>query len=182
MSVEIKLDPISHKKLNKRFKLMEKHYPEETFVAITKILLDIKFIAQKKIKSNGNIVTSRLRNSIFVKTKGQKHVKTATNKISYTYEGGSGNRQLSVMVGKHEGAVGTNVEYADAIENGSKPHTITAKTSKGLRFKINGQWITKQSVHHPGYKGKSFLGYATKTVNVNKRFQEIPKRANKKIK
>jgi len=44
-------------------------------------------------------------------------------------------------------AVGTNVIHARRHQFGDKkPLTIKAKTSKGLRFKINGRWITKKQV------------------------------------
>jgi hypothetical protein len=146
MGVEMKVDPVSFKRLNKRFKLMGKHYPEETFRAIVAILFDIKLIAQRKIKSDGHIVTSRLRNSLFVKTLKQKFAKRSTNKKAYTFQGGSSNRDLNVPLDSQEGAVGTNVVYAQKIEDLD-----------------------------------SYLEYGVKTVDVNKRFQEIPKRANKKI-
>lgn len=43
--------------------------------------------------------------------------------------------------------VGTNVIYAGRHQFGDKrPITIKAKTSKGLRFKIGGRWITKKQV------------------------------------
>jgi hypothetical protein len=147
MGVSIKVDPISFKRLNKRFKLMGKAYPEETFRAIVKILFDIKLIAQRKIKADGHIVTSRLRNSLFVKTLKQKFAKQSTNKKVYTFEGGSANRDLSVALDSQSGAAGTNVLYAQKIEDLD-----------------------------------SYLEHAVKTVDVNKRFQEIPGRANKRIK
>ena len=42
-------------------------------------------------------------------------------------------------------AVGTNTIYAGTHQFGA-PRTIRAKTSKGLRFKINGHWVTKRQV------------------------------------
>ncbi len=147
MGVTIKVDPISFKRLNKRFKLMGKAYPEETFRAIVAILFDMKLIAQRKIKADGHIVTSRLRNSLFVKTLKQKFAKRSTNKKPYTFQGGAANRDLSVVLDNQSGAVGTNVVYAKKIEDLD-----------------------------------SYLEYAAKTVDVNKRFREIPGRANKRIK
>ena len=181
MAVEMKVDPRSSKILKQNFKELD-NYPKEVFRSIVSILFDIKLIAQNKIKSNGNIVTSRLRNSLFVKTPKQIHAKRSTNSIAYSYKGGSGKRGLSTILDKFEGAVGTNVEYASSIENGSRAHKITAKTSAGLRFKIGNQWIRKQSVNHPGYAGKPFLSFAVKTVNYQKRFDEAKKRIEKKLK
>jgi len=147
MGVSMTVDPVSFKRLNKRFKTLGKAYPEETFRAIVAILFDIKLIAQRKIKADGHIVTSRLRNSLFVKTLKQKFAKRSTNNKPYTFQGGAGSRDLNVQLDGQTGAVGTNVVYARKIEDLD-----------------------------------SYLEYAVKTVNVNKRFQEIAKRANKRIK
>ncbi len=44
-------------------------------------------------------------------------------------------------------AVGTNVIYAARHQFGDKrPLTIKAKTKRGLRFRVGGQWVTKRSV------------------------------------
>jgi len=177
----MRVDPISERKLKKNIKELKK-YPDEVFRSIVSILFDIKKLAQNRIKSNGNIVTARLRNSLFVKTPKQIHAKRSTNALSYSFKGGSGNRMLDVSLRAFEGAVGTNVEYASSIENGSRPHTINAKTSGGLRFKIGGNWVRTQSVNHPGYAGKSFLKWAVKNVDYDKRFNEAKARIEKKIK
>ncbi len=118
MSVSINVDPISFKKLDKRFKLLGKHYPEETYRAIVSILFDIKLIAQRKIKKDGHIVTGRLRNSIFVKTPKQKFAKRAGNRKIYTDNEGRGfSGDLNINLKETEGAVGTNVVYAQKIED-----------------------------------------------------------------
>jgi len=181
MGVDLKLDPISERAFKKNLKQLD-NYPKEVFRSIVSILFDIRTAAQNRLKENGNIVTGRLRNSLFVKTPNQIHAKRASNALSYSYKGGSEKRSLDVALRGFEGAVGTNVEYASSIENGSAPHKITAKTSRGLRFKIGKQWITKQSVNHPGYSGKSFLGWAVKNTNFEKRFDEARKRIEKKLK
>jgi phage gpG-like protein len=49
-------------------------------------------------------------------------------------------------------AIGTNVAYGAIHQTGG---TITAKTSSGLRFRVGGQWVTKQSVTIPA---RPFLG------------------------
>lgn len=143
----MKVDPISERKLKKSFKTLSKAYPEEMFRAIVAILFDIKLIAQKKIKADGHIVTSRLRNSIFVKTIKQKFAKKSTNSMAYSFSGGSANRDLSVNLRTNEGAVGTNVVYAQKIEDLD-----------------------------------SYLEYGVKMVNVDKRFQQAAKIAEKKAK
>jgi hypothetical protein len=148
MSVQISVDPVSFKKLDKRFKLLGKHYPEETFRAMVSLLFDMKLMAQRKIKKDGHIVTSRLRNSIFVKTPKQKFASRAGNKQIYSdNEGNSFGGDLNVRLRNFEGAVGTNVIYGQKIENLD-----------------------------------SYLEYAAKNVDVNKRLRQIPENARKKIK
>lgn len=116
--ISMKVDPISARKLEKRFKILSTAYPEETFRAIIKILFDIKLLAQKKIKADGHIVTSRLRNSIFVKTPKQKFANRSGNKRTYNdNEGNSFDADLNVKLRGAEGAVGTNVIYARKIED-----------------------------------------------------------------
>ena len=110
------IDLVSKRKLDKRFKVLGKHYPIETFKAIVKIAFDMKAMAQRKIKADKHIVTSRLRNSIYVKTKGQRYAKRGTNTMAYSFDGGSDNRDLSVPVKTGEAVIGTNVLYAWKIE------------------------------------------------------------------
>lgn len=43
-------------------------------------------------------------------------------------------------------AVGTNVIYAATHQLGAPKRTIRAKTAKGLRFRVNGHFVTKQQV------------------------------------
>lgn len=49
--------------------------------------------------------------------------------------------------------VGTNVPYAAAMNNGSKPHVIKPKTKKALKF--NGRFAKK--VNHPGTPPRPFM-------------------------
>lgn len=46
------------------------------------------------------------------------------------------------------------------LENGTAPHTITARRAPVLRFKMNGQWISKKSVNHPGTRPHPFMRVA----------------------
>jgi hypothetical protein len=116
MGVVMKFDQRSEKELKKRFKILFNAYPTEIYKAMVSILFDMKLIAQKKIKKDKHIVTSRLRNSLFVKTPKQKYAKRSTNKRTYSFQGGTGLRFLSVPLKKGEGAFGTNVVYAEKIE------------------------------------------------------------------
>jgi hypothetical protein len=116
MAVEMSIDPVSSKKLKKQFAAMEKHFPNELYKSLVAIGFDMKLIAQKKIKTDKHIITSRLRNSLFVQTPKQIHAKRATNKRVYSFQGGTGLRFLDVQLKKFEVAIGTNVIYAEYIE------------------------------------------------------------------
>lgn len=53
---------------------------------------------------------------------------------------------FQILAGRQSTQVGTAVKYAAVHQFGA---TIRAKTSRGLRFKIGDQWITKHSVTLP---------------------------------
>lgn len=48
-------------------------------------------------------------------------------------------------------------KYAAAIDKGSKPHLIVARNAPYLVFQVNGHWVRKKSVWHPGTKPYRFL-------------------------
>lgn len=53
-----------------------------------------------------------------------------------------------------EGVVGTNVEYAEFVEEGTDSHTITGDP---LHFKVGGEDVFATSVQHPGTDPNPFL-------------------------
>lgn len=53
--------------------------------------------------------------------------------------------------------IGTNVEYAQVVEEGSSPHKIRSKDGKPIRMKINGKWVTVDEINHPGTKPQPYL-------------------------
>lgn len=57
-----------------------------------------------------------------------------------------------------------DVDYAEAVHNGARPHIIRPKNAKALRFRINGRVVYARVVHHPGTKGKPFLDRALREV------------------
>jgi len=44
-------------------------------------------------------------------------------------------------------------DYADFVEEGTRPHTIFPLTAKVLRFRIGGRFVFARSVNHPGTRG-----------------------------
>ena len=196
--VQIQLDQASKQNLDKQFQALGTTIAEAGPKAIFKALMKIKTTAQLYLVGRGHIVTSRLRNSIYVQMNNQKE--TSRNKKSYKDRTGkSYNAELKTvsLATDFEGAVGTNVEYAAGIEFGFRPHTITAKNGGFLSFlpQAKGEaWFTSRnkssirkyyndkdgnftlkrnrifvkSVNHPGYAGDSYLYKAVKSFDISK--------------
>lgn len=61
-----------------------------------------------------------------------------------------------VEQGGDRGVVGTNLNYARAVNDGSKPHIIRPKTAKALFWK--GALHPVRSVNHPGNRPNDFVG------------------------
>lgn len=62
-------------------------------------------------------------------------------------------RSITPFHSRTVAGVGTNVPYAAAMNNGSKPHEIKAKKGKALKF--GGRFAKK--VKHPGTVARPFL-------------------------
>ena len=60
--------------------------------------------------------------------------------------------------------VGSDLEYAAAVNDGSRPHIIRPRTKQVLRFQVGGQTVFARVVHHPGTKGVHFLDRALREV------------------
>ena len=164
-NIQIGIDPRTMKHLSDQMDLVKKGAGESMYMALIKVAFKIKTEAQLRLTGRGHIITSRLKNSIFVK--GQKPITRPDNSLTYTdTKGKSYKSDLStVKLAANELAIGTNVEYAPAIEFGSRPHVIEAKNRKALS---NGKAIFGRRVNHPGWSGDSFLYWAMKNVDVTK--------------
>lgn len=53
--------------------------------------------------------------------------------------------------------VGTNVQYARPLEEGSKPHEIVPVRKKMLSFMVGGRRVFARKVNHPGTRAYRFL-------------------------
>lgn len=60
--------------------------------------------------------------------------------------------------------VGSDVEYADMVHGGTRPHIIRPRTKQVLRFKVGGRTVFARVVHHPGTKARPFLDRALREV------------------
>lgn len=56
--------------------------------------------------------------------------------------------------------IGSNLRYALAHHEGTKPHVILPKSGKMLRFVSRGQVVYAHSVNHPGTKANRYLADA----------------------
>lgn len=57
--------------------------------------------------------------------------------------------------GGDRGVIGTNINYARAVNDGSRPHIIKPKRAKALFWR--GALHPVRVVHHPGSKGVQFV-------------------------
>lgn len=65
----------------------------------------------------------------------------------------------------HQWIVGTNLEYAPYVHDGTPPHEIKPKKGKALAWNMTASYlgvsrsgkIVRRIVHHPGYKGNPFF-------------------------
>ena len=60
--------------------------------------------------------------------------------------------------------VGSDVDYAPMVNDGTKPHIIRPKRAKALRFKVGGKTVYAMVVHHPGTRARPFLDRALQDV------------------
>ena len=118
MKASIELEKASRLNFERMLDKLSKRTTEAAYKGLVKFLFQIKLLAQNKLKADRHIVTSRLRNSIYVKTHEQKHANVSGN--SELYGDDDGNQYLNdlsaISISENEGAVGTNVEYAEKIE------------------------------------------------------------------
>ena len=56
--------------------------------------------------------------------------------------------------------IGSNLKYALAHHEGTKPHVITPKSGKMLRFVSRGTVVYAHAVNHPGTKANKYLADA----------------------
>ncbi|MFC8583455.1 HK97 gp10 family phage protein [Streptomyces sp. NPDC057217] len=60
--------------------------------------------------------------------------------------------------------VGSDVEYAPMVNDGTRPHKIRPRTKKALRFKVGGKVVFARVVSHPGTRARPFLDRALRDV------------------
>jgi hypothetical protein len=144
--ISIEIDKASLANLERQFSLLGTTIDKASPKAIFKVLMKIRSYAMLRLTGRGHVVTSRLKNSIYVET-GDPRINTELPK-TYTDESEppkSYNAELkTVRLKENEGAVGTNVEYGGKIEFmdsylywALKNVDVTSITGEDLREVVN---------------------------------------------
>ena len=60
--------------------------------------------------------------------------------------------------------IGSDVEYAAFVNDGTRPHVIRARNAQVLRFRVGGRVVYAKAVNHPGTRAKPFLDRALREV------------------
>lgn len=60
--------------------------------------------------------------------------------------------------------VGSDVEYAPMVHDGTGPHVIRPRQAQALRFRIGGRIVYAKVVHHPGTRARPFLDQAVREI------------------
>lgn len=60
--------------------------------------------------------------------------------------------------------IGSDVEYAAMVNDGTRPHLIRPRNKQVLRFQVGGRVVYARVVHHPGTKARPFLDRALREV------------------
>lgn len=60
--------------------------------------------------------------------------------------------------------IGSDVEYAKYVNDGTRPHIIRPRRARALRFRVGGRIVYAAVVHHPGTRARPFLDDALRQV------------------
>ena len=60
--------------------------------------------------------------------------------------------------------VGSDLEYAAMVNDGTRPHVIRPRAKQVLRFQVGGRTVFAKVVNHPGTKPNPFLDRALREV------------------
>lgn len=119
----------------------------------------IKQIGKFRIEKIGEIVQELDRTALMVESGAKRNI-TDNGSVD------TGRLRASIVrqeYGQFNRTVGTNVEYAAAVEFGTAPHVIRAKNAKALKTPYG---FFKQ-VNHPGGRAKPYLFPAAEAERQN---------------
>lgn len=175
MSVQLEIDKKSLDDLQKQIETWKKRMGGSAYAGLCQAALQLRNDAMLRLNERKHIVTSRLKNSIYIKVNQSdpKVVDFGKNGPNYTDKDGKGydGELRTVTVGSGELVIGTNVEYAGAIEFGHGPIVINSP----VNIKNVG-WRYIKTL--PARAGDSFLYWAFKNVNI---IQSVKEKMQKDI-
>lgn len=67
-----------------------------------------------------------------------------------------------------------DVDYAQAVNDGTRPHVIRPRNARVLRFVVGGQVVYAKFVNHPGTRANPFLDRALREVVGGTRWHVVP--------
>lgn len=70
----------------------------------------------------------------------------------------------SVLGLRQRWTIGSDVEYAPMVNDGTRPHLIRPRRAQALRFKVDGRTVFARVVRHPGTRARPFLDRALREV------------------
>ena len=53
--------------------------------------------------------------------------------------------------------VSTNVQYAEYVHDGTRPHVIRPRRKQALKFRVGGMTVFAKVVNHPGTRARPFF-------------------------
>ena len=115
--IQIEVTRKSQRHLERQLDKLTRGTERSMYSAMIKLAMKIKTEAQLRLTGRGHIVTSRLKNSIYIKAKTPQQIPN-NNQTYQDKEGQTYNADLrSVPITQNDIAIGTNVEYAPKIEH-----------------------------------------------------------------
>jgi HK97 gp10 family phage protein len=104
--------------------------------------------AIKDMQQRRKMIAEKIGTFVEAEAKHRVSVDTGHLRRSITHKTDHSKNKSSVFIG-------TNVEYAKVLEEGSEPHETIY--DKPTHLKINGRWVTVKKIKHPGTKPQPYL-------------------------
>jgi Bacteriophage HK97-gp10, putative tail-component len=67
--------------------------------------------------------------------------------------------------------IGSDLNYASMVHDGTRPHIIRPKRAKALRFRVGGRIVYARMVRHPGTRARPFLDRALREVTASRGYR-----------
>jgi hypothetical protein len=68
-------------------------------------------------------------------------------------------------------SVFTDVEYAQMVHDGTRPHIIRPRNAQALRFRVGNRIVFARVVNHPGTRARPFLDRALREVTAGRGYR-----------